>query len=233
MKTWRIEAVILALGLLLLGVMIKNGINDFKDKDRMVSVKGLAEMEVTADKVIWPLMYKDLGNDPAVLYANMEKKNKTIVSFLKSNGLSAEEISIAPPEILDMQAERYSSTPSPFRYNATSVITVSSKDVNKVRKMMTEQAELLKQGIAITSGDYRYNVVYEFTGLNKIKPQMIEDATKNARAAAEKFAKDSDSRLGKILNASQGQFTIEDRDANTPYIKSVRVVTTVNYSLKN
>ncbi len=178
-------------------------------------------------------MYKDLGNDPAVLYANMEKKNKTIVSFLKSNGLSAEEISIAPPEILDMQAERYSSTPSPFRYNATSVITVSSKDVNKVRKMMTEQAELLKQGIAITSGDYRYNVVYEFTGLNKIKPQMIEDATKNARAAAEKFAKDSDSRLGKILNASQGQFTIEDRDANTPYIKSVRVVTTVNYSLKN
>ncbi len=233
MKTWRIEAAILALGMLLLGIMIKNGINDFKDKDRMVSVKGLAEMEVPADKVIWPLMYKDLGNDPAVLYSNMETKNKAIVAFLKTNGITNDEISIAPPEILDMQAERFSSTPSPYRYNATSVITVTSKNVSKVRKLMSEQAELLKKGIAITGGDYRYNVVYEFTGLNKIKPQMIEEATKNARTAAEKFAKDSDSRLGKILNASQGQFTIEDRDANTPYIKSIRVVTTVNYYLKN
>ncbi len=233
MKTWKVEAAILALGMLLLGIMIKNGINDFKDKDRMVSVKGLAEMEVPADKVIWPLMYKDLGDDPAVLYSNMEKKNKAIVEFLKTNGITNDEISIAPSEILDMQAERFSSTPSPYRYNATSVITVTSKNVNKVRKLMSEQAELLKKGIAITGGDYRYNVVYEFTGLNKIKPQMIEEATKNARTAAEKFAKDSDSRLGKILNASQGQFTIEDRDANTPYIKSIRVVTTVNYYLKN
>lgn len=233
MKTWKVEAVILALGMLLLGIMIKNGINDFKDKDRMVSVKGLAEMEVPADKVIWPLMYKDLGDDPAVLYSNMETKNKAIVAFLKTNGITNDEISIAPSEILDMRAERFSSTPSPYRYNATSVITVTSKNVSKVRKLMSEQAELLKKGIAITGGDYRYNVVYEFTGLNKIKPQMIEEATKNARTAAEKFAKDSDSRLGKILNASQGQFTIEDRDANTPYIKSIRVVTTVNYYLKN
>ncbi len=98
---------------------------------------------------------------------------------------------------------------------------------------MSEQAELLKQGIAITGGDYRYNVVYEFTGLNKVKPQMIEEATKNARVAAEKFAKDSESRLGKIKNASQGQFSISDRDANTPYVKNIRVVTTVDYYLKN
>ena len=119
-----------------------------------------------------------------------------------------------------------------YRYNATSVITVTSKNVDKVRKLMSEQAELLKQGIAISGGDYRYNVVYEFTGLNDVKPQMIEEATKNARAAAEKFAKDSDSSLGKIRNASQGQFSISDRDANTPYIKSIRVVTTVNYYLK-
>ena len=83
-----------------------------------------------------------------------------------------------------------------------------------------------------TGGDYKYNVSYEFTGLNEVKPRMIEEATKNARAAAEKFAKDSDSELGKIRNASQGQFSISDRDAYTPYIKSVRVVTTVNYYLK-
>ena len=233
MKTWRIEAGIIALGFLLLGVMINNGINDFKNKDRVVSVKGLAEMEVPADKVIWPLMYKDLGNDPAALYTNMATKNKAIVEFLKLNGITEAEISIAPPEIIDMQAERYNTNPPPYRYNATSVITVISKNVDKVRKLMSEQGELLKQGIAISGGDYRYNVSFEFTELNAIKPQMIEEATKNARAAAEKFAKDSDSSLGKIRDASQGQFTISDRDANTPYIKSVRVVTTVNYYLKN
>ena len=96
---------------------------------------------------------------------------------------------------------------------------------------MSDQAELLNQCFAISGGDYRYNVVYEFTGLNDVKPQMIEEATKNARAAAEKFAKDSDSSLGKIRNASQGQFSISDRDANTPYIKSIRVVTTGIYYL--
>ena len=98
MKTWKIEAAIIAAGMILLGVTIKCGINDFIDKERIVSVKGLAEMEVPADKVIWPLMYKDIGNDPSLLYANMEQKNKAIVKFLESNGIAKEEISIAPPE---------------------------------------------------------------------------------------------------------------------------------------
>ena len=171
MKNWRIEAIIIAIGIIMLGVMIRNGINDFREKDRVVTVKGLAEMEVPADKVVWPLMYKDIGNDPAVLYANLEQKNKAIVQFLKSNGISDDEISIAPPEVIDMQAERYADRNVNYRYNATSVITVTSKNVDKVRKLMSEQAELMKQGITITGGDYRYNVVYEFTGLNEVKPQ--------------------------------------------------------------
>lgn len=233
MKSWRIEALLLAIGLFLVGYQIKTGINAFRDKDRVVSVKGLAEMEVQADKVIWPLMYKELGNDLLGLYNTMSTKNKLIVSFLKKNGIAEEEITIAPSEILDMQADRYNSTPSLYRYNATSVITVTSNKVLKVRKLMSEQSELLKQGIAIAGGDYRYNVVYEFTGLNKVKPTMIEEATKNARVAADKFAHDSDSKLGKIRDASQGQFTISDRDANTPFIKNIRVVTTINYYLNN
>ena len=106
MKNFRIEAAILAIGLLLLGVFIEKGFSTFAERDRSVSVKGLAEMEVPADKVVWPLMYKDIGNDPAVLYANLEQKNKAIVQFLKSNGISDDEISIAPPEVIDMQAER-------------------------------------------------------------------------------------------------------------------------------
>lgn len=233
MKSFKWEALIVAVGLVLLGVQIKKGIERFVDKERVVMVKGLAEMEVPADKVIWPLMYKDLGNDPAVLYVNMNKKSQAIVSFLTKKGIQPDEISITPPEVIDMEAERYGSDRINYRYVATSVITVTSNRVDAVRQLMGEQAELLKQGIAITGGDYRYNVSYEFTKLNDIKPQMIEEATRNARAAAEKFAKDSDSRLGKIRNASQGQFSIDDRDSNTPYIKSVRVVTTVNYYLKN
>lgn len=233
MKNWIIEALIMAVGLCVIGFMINNGISNFKDRDRVVSVKGLAEMEVTADKVVWPLMYKDLGNDLLTLYNNIQAKNNTIVAFLKANGITQEEISVAPPEIIDMEAERYSAQAPQYRYNATSVITVTSVDVPKVRKLISEQTELLKQGVAITGGDFRYNTLYEFTGLNNIKPQMIEEATKNARLSAEKFAIDSGSKLGKIRDASQGQFTISDRDANTPYIKNVRVVTTVNYYLKN
>ena len=132
-----------------------------------------------------------------------------------------------------MQAERYNNNHVPYRYNVTTVITVTSDKVELVRSLISEQGELLKQGVAITGGDYRYNVEYDFTGLNAIKPQMIEEATKNAREAAEKFAKDSDSKLGKIKRANQGQFSIGNRDANTPYIKHVRVVTTIDYSLKN
>ena len=232
MKNLRWEALILAIGMVVVGNCLKNALENFTDKERVVSVKGLAEMEVPADKVVWPLVYKDIGDDPALLYENMAKKNTAIVAFLKNNGIEETEISIAPPEVIDMQAERYGNTNIKYRYNATSVITVTSRNVDKVRQLMAEQAELLKQGIAITGGDYRYNVSYEFTGLNSIKPQMIEEATKNARASAEKFAKDSDSKLGKIRNASQGQFSISDRDANTPYIKSVRVVTTINYYLR-
>lgn len=233
MKNWIFESIILAVGLVVLGVFLNTGINNFTDRDRVVTVKGLAEMEVPADKVIWPLMYKDIGNDMTTLYTNIQSKNKTIVEFLQSNGISRDEISVAPPEIIDMEAERYINQAIQYRYNATSVITVTSSDVDKIRKLISEQTELLRQGVAITGGDYRYITLYEFTGLNNIKPAMIEEATKNAREAAEKFAKDSGSKLGKIRNASQGQFTISDRDANTPYIKNVRVVTTVNYYLKN
>jgi Uncharacterized protein conserved in bacteria len=234
MKNWMKEAAIVALGLFLLGICIRAGINDFKDKDRVVSVKGLAEMEVPANKVTWPLMFKDLGDDLPTLYNNIKAKNNIIVNFLKLKGITEKEISISAPEIIDMQAERYTgNNTSPYRYNITSVITVTSEKVDKVRSLMAEQSELLKQGIALTGGDYRYNVTYDFTKLNEIKPQMIESATKNARMAAEKFAKDSDSKLGKIKTANQGQFSIEDRDANTPYIKSVRVVTTVDYYLQD
>ncbi|HNQ59648.1 MAG TPA: SIMPL domain-containing protein [Bacteroidales bacterium] len=227
------ESIILAIGLLLLGSMIKGGIKVFSERDRMVSVKGLSEMEVQANRVIWPLLFKEVGNDLLVLYDNLKDKNEAIVSFLKKNGIKDEEISISAPQVIDMEADRYRAVPSPYRYNITSVITVMSDNVNLVRRLMSEQGELLQKGIAVGGDEYQYNVQFLFTGLNDIKPRMIEEATKNARAAAEKFARDSNSKLGKIKSANQGQFTISDRDANTPYIKNIRVVSTIDYYLKD
>lgn len=233
MKNRIIEAAILTIGLIALGLSIKSGINSFAQRDRVVNVKGLAECEMQADKVIWPIVYKEIGNNLTDLYQNLNNKNQTIISFLKSNGIASDEITIAAPQVLDMEAERYAQNQSNYRYNITSVITVSSNNVDLVRKLITEQSELLKQGVAIVGSDYQYNVIYLFTKLNDIKPQMIEEATKNAREAAEKFAQDSNSKLGKIKTANQGLFSINDRDANTPHIKNIRVVSTIEYYLKD
>ena len=228
-----IEAIIIALGMFFLGLAVRSGVKIFSERDRVVNVKGLAEMEVPADRVIWPLPFKEVGNDLSSLYNDLNVKNQAIISFLKANGVKDEEISISAPVVIDMEAERYSTNVSPYRYNVTSVITVTSGNVELVRRLMSEQGELLKQGIAVTGGDYQYITQFEFTKLNDIKPKMIEEATKNARVAAEKFAKDSNSKLGKIKSANQGQFSITDRDANTPYLKNVRVVSTIEYYLKD
>ncbi len=228
-----VAAGILAAGLLSLGLSLRSGIIAFKDRDRTVEVKGLAEREVKANKVTWPLMYKELGNDPSQMYELLEQKNKKVISFLKAGGITDEEISVNPPTITDRQADNYGNDIMTYRYKASSVITVTSNDVDKVRKLIRRQTELMKQGIAIVSEEYSSNTTpsYDFTGLNDIKPSMVEEATKNARATAEKFAEDSHCSLGSLRAASQGQFSIEDRDANTPYIKNVRVVTTVKYGL--
>lgn len=233
MKSWIKEAAIIAIGLCLLGLSINSAIKAFVNKERVVSVKGLAEMEVEANKVTWPIAFKEVGNDVQQLYKSINEKSKVVVAFLKENGIADSEINVNPAEVVDMDAERYSNNKNQYRYISTSVITVTSTNVKLVRKLISEQTALLQKGVVVTGSDYRYNVNYEFTGLNDIKPGMIEEATKNARAAAEKFAKDSDSKLGKIKRANQGQFSIYDRDINTPYIKTVRVVTSIDYYLNN
>ncbi len=227
------SSVVIAIGLVVMGLAVRSGIISFKAMDRSVIVKGLADREVKADKVTWPLVYKEIGNDPSEMYNILEMKNKKVVAFLKAAGIKEEEISVNPPVISDRQADNYGNEIMNYRYKATSAITVISSDVDKVRQLMRRQTELMKQGIAIVSEEFGGNaVIYEFTGLNKIKPQMVEEATKKARETAKKFAEDSESDLGGIKSAQQGQFTIEDRDANSPYIKRVRVVTTVEYSLE-
>lgn len=220
------------IGLIVLGCCIYAGIGRFKDSDRKVTVKGLSEREVKADKVIWPIVNRQASNDIRTLYSQMENASNTILEFLTQNGIAKDEITISPASITDIQAERYGyNNNDPYRYKATSVITVATDKVDLVRELTTRQSELLKKGVVVAGGDYQFPTTYSFNGLNEIKPEMIAEATKNARATAEKFAEDSDSRLGKIRSASQGQFSISDRDQNTPHIKVIRVVTTIEYNL--
>ena len=224
----------MAMAIVIFGTIIRSSLDRFADKERVVTVKGLSEREVPADKVVWPLIYKELGNEPAEIYQRIEKKNATVIDFLKKHGLSEEEIMQNPPQVKDRFADSWSHENIVDRYVASSVIIVSSTHVDLVRTIMQKQAELMKMGIALITEEYGSNMVkYEFAGLNDIKPEMVEESTKNARATAEKFAKDSDSELGKIRRATQGQFSISNRDNNTPYIKNVRVVSTIEYYIKD
>lgn len=233
MKNYRIETLILAVSLVVLGIFLYQGLCAIGADDRVVAVRGLAEREVQADYVIWPVTYKTTGNDLQTIYADVKRANAGIIAFLKKNGIQEAEISESALQIVDRHAERYNSDFARDRYNVTSVITVATSQVSLVRQLLTRVGELLKEGIAVSAADYDTRVQYEFTGLNNIKPEMIEQATRNAREAAEKFASDSGSKLGKIKTATQGLFTITDRDQYTPYIKNVRVVTSVNYYLEN
>lgn len=221
-------------GLIVLGVMMPRAVDRYRSFDRTVNVKGLCEKEVKADKVIWPVVYKVMANDIQSVYDQTDGNNAVIIDFLKSGGIDASEITVSVPEISDKYASEYGSNDRAFRYIAKSVITVCTSDVDKVLALMSKQSVLLKKGIVVSGNTQWENPVeFKYEGLNSIKPEMIEEATMNAREAAQKFAKDSDSKLGKIKTANQGTFTIENRDSNTPYIKKVRVVTSVTYYLKN
>lgn len=227
-----ILAVGIAGGFALLGSNISSGIESFVNRDRIVTVKGLSERQVKADRVIWPVGFRELGDDLQDVYGRIEKRKDQVVAFLKEAGLTDAEIEVASPQVTDAQAEMYANQKSRYRYSMTQTVTVSSDKVDLVRDLLVRQSDLIKAGVTLV-GDYSWRTSFQFTGLNTVKPAMIEEATKNARASAEKFAQDSGSSLGKIRRANQGQFSITDRDSNTPYIKSVRVVTTVEYFLKD
>ncbi len=222
------------LGLFVLGSSMVWAVKTAKSYDRCVTVKGLCEKEVSADNVIWPIVYKQGGNDLSALYRQVNEKNNVVIEFLKEAGITDAEITINAPTIENVRTQSYSNNHT-YDYIVTSIITVCSSNVETVKTLQAEQSKLYAKGVPVGTGDYswQYPIVYSFTKLNDIKPSMIEEATVNARLAAEKFAKDSKSKLGKIKSASQGQFSIEDRDSNTPYIKKVRVVTNVVYYLKD
>lgn len=229
-----ILGVSLVLGLGLLGMLLGNAIVRFKSMDRTVTVKGLSEREVLADIVIWPIQFTAASNNLGDLYRTIDAQTGQIQAYLNEAGIAAEEITVSAPAITDKSAQQYGGgSEGPFRYTAIQTVTVYSENVSDVRRIMSGMSALGRQGIVFSGANYMAQTDYLFNGLNAIKPEMIEEATRSAREVAEKFAQDSESSLGKIQSASQGQFSITPRDNNNPHIKNVRVVSTITYFLSD
>ena len=219
-------------GLIIGGFFIGDGFFKAKSSERFVSVRGLSERELPADLVIWPIVFKEAGNDLNAIHKKISDNRGSIKKFLTDSGFKPEDISESVPQITDFIAEQSTRGDAPpnARYMAKASITLRTVDVALAKKAMEQSVDLVSKGIVITQ-DYEQNTEYLFTSLNKIKPEMIAEATQNARKTAEQFARDSGSSVGSIRQAQQGLFTIENRDINTPEFKRIRVVTTVDYYL--
>lgn len=221
----------IALALAFMAINIKSGMLQFRDADRVVSVKGLAERTVEADLALWPINFSVVGNGLDQLQADIEAQQSLIRSFLLLKGFAEGDIQLSMPKITDQHANVYGSALPPDRYRAEVTVLVRTQEVERVKSGMQAVGELVKSGVALTQS-YEFQPRFVFTELESIKPEMIADATRDARAAADQFARDAEASVGSIRRASQGYFSIEDVDPFTPEIKRVRVVTSIDYILR-
>jgi len=233
----------LALGLIAGGWVLGSEIKATRLSDRYVSVKGLVERKVKSDLALWPLTYKEAGDDLAALYAKTDGDKKTVLQFLADQGIEASEIELGVVRVVDTQANEYGGNQrAPHRYIVEQEITVRTSRVDQVAAAAQKTIQLLQKGIVL-SGNPGQGLIYKFTGLNSIKPDMITEATRNARAAADRFASDSGSKVGSIRQANQGVFSILPADqasdpgeggsgnGDSSMMKTVRVVTSIDYYL--
>ena len=226
-----IGLVVLAAGLAAAGWWISDSLLRFRTADRTVTVKGLAEREVPADLVVWPIAFTEAGNDLTVIYEQTQAHARLIAEYLKGLGLEDAEQSLSPPKIQDFAAEGGRENPPPNRYKAQVTYTVRTAKVAQVKQALARSGELVRAGVAFAPwGDAP---AFLYTKLNDLKPALLAEATQAARRTAEQVAKDSESRVGRIRSANQGQISIEDRDSGTPDVKKVRVVSTIEYELRD
>lgn len=227
MRKTIIGASILAAGIALCGLFVELGIHGLANRDRAVTVKGLSTQDVKADHVVWPLSFSVNGDNLSQLYKDLAHVQSTATTFLTDKGFAREDIQLGNITVNDNWSNYYDHRPD-NHYTLNSSIIVSTDNVDLVITHQGCQSELLTRGIILNSNDW--SIDYQYNGLNELKPQMVEEATKNARAVAQKFADDAHCRLGSIRRANQGQFSVES-DQYRPWIKHVRVVTTVDYYL--
>lgn len=219
---------LIALGLFFGGLFIYCGITRFANKDRAVTVKGLSTREVEADYAVWPLSYAWSGNDLPALYERLEQVTARVKKHLLALGFEEADIRQGSINVHDNWSDYYGNHRPEYKYTLNTSLIVSTDKVKLVVESQGKEAELLKEGIIVKTE--QWNLDYQYNGLPELKPSMIEEATQNARAVAQKFADDAQCSLGSIRRASQGQFSVEN-DQYQPWVKHVRVVTTVDYFL--
>jgi hypothetical protein len=221
---------LLAIGVSMGGYFVGDGLLKARASDRYVTVRGLAEREVPADLVVWPITYAVTADDLATLQQRTEEGAAKIRAFL-ADGFSGDEIGTSQARVTDRQAQGVVNQNGRLeRYVAQSTVTVRSSRIGPVRAAMERSGELVGRGVALVR-DYDATTEYFFTGLDEVKPEMIREATQDARRAAQQFAEDSGARVGGIRNAQQGYFSIQERDRFSPEHKKIRVVTTIQFFL--
>ena len=224
------SALLLSIGVALAGFFIGDGISNRSGARRIISVKGLSEREVPASVATWTIGYSATGNDLDQINKKLGDSTKAVIAFLKERGFDEKEVAVQPPSIIDTSMEQREKDvpPPPQRFSANQSVLLRTTKVDAIKPALASAANLMISGVFL-SGKSQPN--YIFNQLNEIKPGMIQEATKNARIAADQFARDSQINLGKLRNASQGWFQVEDRDAATPERKRVRVVVDVEYEV--
>jgi hypothetical protein len=193
-------------------------------------VKGLSEREVPASVAVWSVGYGATGNDLGSINQKLSDSTKTVVAFLKDAGFDENDLAVQPPALHDasMEPRDKDTPPPPERYRADQSVLLRTAKVDLIKPALASASNLMVKGVLLSGGS-QPNYIYN--QLNDIKPGMIQEATKNARIAAEQFSRDSQTSMGKLRNASQGWFQVENRDLATPERKTVRVVVDVEYEV--
>lgn len=218
-----VPALILALGIIVVGIIIFFAAGNFSGQGKYVEVKGLSEQIVKANQGIWSLSIELKSNDVDDLYNQITDNTEKVTAFLIDKGFQEDEINSAPVSVYqDTYREAL------YRYNATLQMSVYTDKVDLLRDVSQQTAPLIREGI-VFNGSY---VNFEFTNLNDIKPAMLAEAIGNARASAQQFADDAGTRLGDMSRADQGVFSISEKDPGSPEYKKVRVVSSVRYLLR-
>jgi len=236
---WIASSLLLAIGLALGGWFTGHGFEAGRNA-RIVNVKGLAERDVKADLALWQLRFVRAGDQLATVQAAIQQDDAAVTAFLTRQGLGPEAIAFRNLEVTDRAAQTWGDGKYPSRYIIVRTVMLRSADVDKVAAAYQASGALVDAGVVL-GGENPGNSggpTYLFDGINALKPAMIAEATKNARDAAEQFARDAGSRLGGIQRASQGVFEILPRDkapmlqADKQINKTVRVVATLEYRLE-
>lgn len=221
---------LIAAGLATAGYFVGDGLYRARESQRYVTVKGLSERDVPADLAIWPIVFVVTANDLESLQEEIDAGVAAITGFL-SQSFARDTLTVSIPRITDFSLQFFAQgNRPPMRYSAETTVTLRTARIDAVKDAMQRSGDLVKEGVTLVRS-FDAQAEFLFTGLEQIKPEMIAEATRDARRAAEQFAQDSGSRVGTIRNAQQGYFSITDRDRFSPEFKNIRVVTTIEYFL--